>query len=82
MFLYVARDKPAAAHRLRLAIEGVFRALARNPAMGEARPDLGPDIRVFSLGNYAVFFRAREARVVIARVVHGARDITGLWFPD
>jgi toxin ParE1/3/4 len=82
ILLYIARDKPAAAHRLRLALEGVFRALARNPAMGEARPDLGPDIRVFSLGSYAVFFRPRKGRLVIARVVHGARDIAGLWFPD
>ena len=82
IFLYVARDKPAAAHRLRMALEGVFRVLARNPAMGEARSDLGPDIRVFSFGSYAVFFRATEANVVIARVVHGARDMGGLWFAD
>jgi toxin ParE1/3/4 len=82
IFLYIARDRPAAAGRLRSALEGVFRALARNPAMGEARPDLGADIRVFSFGSYAVFFRSRRSRLVIARVVHGARDVGGLWFSD
>ena len=82
LFVYIARDKPIAAHRLRLALEGVFRTLARNPAMGEARPDLGREIRIFSLGSYAVFFRATKAAVVIARVVHGASDTTGLWFSE
>jgi plasmid stabilization system protein ParE len=82
IFVYVARDKPIAAHRLRLALERVFATLARNPAMGEARPDLGHDIRVFSFGSYAVCFRARKARVVIARVIPGARDITALSFSE
>jgi len=78
IFSFIARDKPIAARRLRLALEGVFAALARNPAMGELRPDLGHDRRVFSFGSYVVFFRKTGARVVIARVVHGARDINGL----
>ena len=50
--------------------------------MGEARPDLGRDIRAFLLGSYAVFFRATKAAVVIARVMHGARDTTGLWLSE
>jgi toxin ParE1/3/4 len=82
ILVYVARDKPIAARRLRLALERVFAALARNQAMGEARPDLCQDIRVFSFGSYAVFFRRTKARVVIARVIHGARDITGRWFSE
>ena len=67
---YVARDWPTAAHRLRSALEGVFRVLAGNPSMGEARPDLGHGIRVFSFGNYAVYFHEMRGRVVIARIIH------------
>jgi plasmid stabilization system protein ParE len=81
IFVYVARDKPEAAKRLRLALGRVFRTLARNPLMGEARPDLGRDVRVFSFGSYGVFFRAGGGGVAIARVLHGARDVTGPWFP-
>lgn len=78
IFLYVARDKPTAAHRLRLAMEGTFRVLARNPSMGEACRDLGPDIRRFSFGSYVVYFRKTRACVVIARVIHGGRNVTEL----
>ncbi|MGA2033462.1 MAG: type II toxin-antitoxin system RelE/ParE family toxin [Thermoguttaceae bacterium] len=78
ILVYVARDKPVAARRLRSALEGVFRVLATNPSIGEARPDLGRGIRVFSFGSYAVYFRKTRASVVIARVIHGARDVTGL----
>ena len=46
--------------------------------MGEARPDLGYGVRVFSFGNYAVYFRKTGARLVIARVVHGARNVNEL----
>jgi toxin ParE1/3/4 len=78
ILLYVARDKPVAAHRLRLALERVFRVLARNPSIGEARPELGDGIRVFSFGSYGVYFRRSRASVVIARVIHGAREVTDL----
>jgi toxin ParE1/3/4 len=80
ILLYVARDRPAAAHRLRLALERVFRSLVRNSAMGEARPDLGTDIRVFSFGNYGIYFRATQSGVAIARVIHGTRDVGPSWF--
>ena len=44
--------------------------------MGEARPELAAgDMRVLSLGSYAIFYRHLEDTVEIARVLHGARDL-------
>jgi len=39
---------------------------------------MGDGIRIFSFGNYAVYFRKTHGIVVIARVVHGARDVREL----
>jgi len=79
---YVARDKPGAARRLRQTLEGTFRLLARNPMIGEARPDLGDDVRMFSVGSYVIFFRPAKSGIVIVRVIHGARNVASLWRPD
>jgi plasmid stabilization system protein ParE len=46
--------------------------------MGEARPELGEDIRSFhigSLGSHAVFYRPLADGIVILTVVHTARDL-------
>ena len=49
--------------------------LGRNPLAGEARPDLGQELRAFPVGNYIIFYRPRKDGIQIVRVLHGARDI-------
>ncbi len=53
---YVARDKPAPAHRLRESLEVAFGLLAREPLIGEAREDLGTDVRMFPVANCVILF--------------------------
>ncbi len=76
---YVGRDKPAAAHRLRETLEDAFGLLAHEPLVGEARQDIGTDVRMFSVASYVIFFRASESEAVIARVIHGGRDASKSW---
>ena len=76
IYRYIARDRPAAASRFRQALEAAFAALARNPSMGEARPDFGTDVRVFTVGSYVIVFRTAKASTAIARVFHGAGAIS------
>lgn len=76
---YIATDNRKAAEALRKKFQQQFRALARNPLMGEARPDLSSDVRQTTLGNYVILFRPVRAGVEIVQVTHGARDWESLF---
>ena len=53
--------------------------LARNPEMGERRPEfLSGDRRSFSFGNYVIFYRRIDPGIEVVRVVRGERDIRSL----
>jgi toxin ParE1/3/4 len=76
---YVARDNPPAADRLIDRLKDQFRLLARQPLMGQARPELAPDLRSFGVGNYVIFYRPAQDGIEVARVIHGARDVDSLF---
>jgi len=52
---------------------------ATQPELGERRPDLGPEVRCFSVGSYVVFYRPRRNDIEVLRVIHGSRDIPSVW---
>ena len=65
--------------RVALRVEGkifdTFAMLVRLPQVGHRRIDMRqPELRFFRVYRYMIVFR-REPRVVILRVLHGARDI-------
>lgn len=72
---YVAERKPVAAVSLIGRLRTRFRLLAAMPRMGERRPDLGSGLRSFPHGNYVIIYRIDGNSLVVARIVHGARDI-------
>ncbi len=78
IWLHIAADDPAAATRMveRLAA-GVAR-LADFPESGPARPEIGAGARSIVVGRYLVLYRITGKYVEIVRVIHGAREITGL----
>jgi toxin ParE1/3/4 len=76
---FIARDKPLAADRQIEAFFRRFQMLAANPDLGELRPDLTENLRVFSLGNYAIFYRPMPSGIEVARVVSGYRDLGTLF---
>lgn len=76
---FVANDSVAAADRLIDTIVAKCQILAGHPEMGQARPELAPRLRSFSVGNYVVFFRPIEDGIEVARVIHGARDVDVLF---
>lgn len=49
--------------------------LAMFPHLGPARPDLTPDLRLWPVGDYLIFYRIEPERLVIVRILHGARDL-------
>jgi len=73
------RDSEAAADNLEIQIFDAFDELARLPMIGHQRFDVKPDATLFhNVSEYVIQFQ-REPRVVILRVVHGARDMTKIF---
>ena len=74
----IAADNPAAADRVLDAIERKCQLLAMFPEAGPARDDIAPGLRYLVQGSYLILYRVAGSRVLIARVVHGRRQLKGL----
>jgi toxin ParE1/3/4 len=79
IWLYVANDNRTAADRLLDRIDSVCKLLAQQPLMGEARPELAPELRSVSVGNYVIYFRPLADGIEVERVLSGARDVDALF---
>ena len=76
---YIAERNPSAADRVMDSLFTAFQRLSAHPYLGEKRDDLRAAIRCFSVHNYAVFYFPNPSGVCIVRVLHGARDIDGIF---
>ena len=81
---YIAMDNPEAADRVVLAFEANAALLATEPELGLHQPRLrGLRLWVVTeFPNYLIFYRQREGRVEIVRVLHGARDLPSILKPS
>jgi toxin ParE1/3/4 len=73
--LRIAADNPKAANAWLEIIESKACLLATMPLMGRLRPELAEDIRSWAVGDYVIFYRPTADGIVIARVLHGSRDL-------
>jgi toxin ParE1/3/4 len=76
---YISRDNPVAAGNFLAKIKGKFALLADKPAIGVTRGDLQAGLLGLPIGNYLIFYRRLSGSIEIVRVLHGARDIVGLF---
>jgi plasmid stabilization system protein ParE len=72
---YIAQDSPRQAVRVLHLLHGRMKEIARQPQIYRLRPELGPDARLATTGNYVILFRIRGNTVRIERVLHGGRDL-------
>jgi toxin ParE1/3/4 len=73
---YIARDKRRAAANWVRGIKKQIRSLALMPMRCEIIPeaeDIGIEYRHLIFGQYRTIFRIVEKRVIVLRVIHGAR---------
>jgi toxin ParE1/3/4 len=73
---YIARDNPDAATAFILRLEEQIGTLERHPERCPLVPEndlLGTAYRHLLFGNYRTIFRIIGARVIILRIIHGAR---------
>jgi toxin ParE1/3/4 len=79
IWLHIALDNVTAADRLMEQIEAAEDRVAEFPQIGQARPEIRPDLRHWPVGAYLIFYRVDEDEVSIVRVAHGARDLPELF---
>jgi toxin ParE1/3/4 len=70
---------PQAADRTIDQIQRACDTHASQPLMGEARPDLGKDIRIFPVGSYVVLYRPMEDGIHVFRVLLGRRNYPSIF---
>jgi toxin ParE1/3/4 len=79
IWLHIAVDNVIAAERLMERIEAAEDRLGEFPQIGQARPEIRADLRHWPVGAYLILYRVGEDEIIIVRVVHGARDLSGLF---
>jgi toxin ParE1/3/4 len=75
---WIARDNPAAAEALRVAVVRAAELIGAHPEIGSVRLHLASAVyRFLPLTGYPyiVIYQIRRRGPVIVRVVHGARDL-------
>lgn len=73
---YIARDNPKRANSYVAELSARIREIAERPLSFPAREDIAPGLRAGLHRPYLILFRITGDTVEIARVIHGARDIT------
>ena len=72
--LYIAEENPVAARKWLDNIYLHCQRLGFMPAIGVARFDVRPNLRMLPVGNYLILYQEIERGVEIVRVLHGARQ--------
>lgn len=70
---FIAKDNEAAADRIFDLLVAKSELVARNPAIGRLRRELGDNVRSTLAGSWAVFYRVRSDHVEILRYLHTRR---------
>jgi toxin ParE1/3/4 len=78
-FIGETNHSPDAAQRFLRELSSRFELYASQPRSGQARPDLGVEVRIFTHGNYVVVYRALHDGIDVLRVFHGAQDFPRLF---
>lgn len=79
IWLRIGADDPGAAGRVLDRLELAAMKLPENPRMGPARDDIRRGLRYLVSDPFLILYRVVEGGVEIVRVVHGRRDLFGLF---
>lgn len=81
IWLYIFGKNERAADRMVEEIAAQYEQLSEFPGMGIRREELGPGYRSLPTGMYVIYYRVLEDEVEISHILHGSKDVTGL-FPE
>lgn len=75
----IAIDSVDAAERLIGRLWDAEVRLAEFPELGRRRDELFNGLRSWPVGSYLIFYIASADAILIVRILHGARDLGGLF---
>lgn len=76
---YIARENPVRVLSFVRELRARIGELAERPLAFHERRDLKPGLRAARHGRYLIFFRFDGQIVEVLRVLHGARDLAGIF---
>ena len=76
---YIAAKDPDSALDFVTRLQLMCERLAEMPGLGRKRAEIAEDIRGFPVERYIIFYRIIEDGVEILRVLHGSRDMEGIF---
>lgn len=76
---YIAVDNQAAADRIIEKFDAALNLLSTAPGLGPRRDEFGLGMRSFPVGQYLIFYRAIDDGIELIRVLHGARNLFGIF---
>ncbi|MHA7870560.1 MAG: type II toxin-antitoxin system RelE/ParE family toxin [Salipiger thiooxidans] len=76
---FIALDNPERAMSFVAEIEAKMGQIAERPESFPLRDDVYQGMRAARHGRYLIFFLNSEEEVQVVRVLHGARDLPGLF---
>ena len=79
---YIAQDSHFQADRLIERFTLKFDHLAQHTGLGRPRPELANGCKSYPFGKYCFYFRVTEEGILVLRVLHSARDIEHIQFPE
>jgi toxin ParE1/3/4 len=79
---YIAQNNPRSASNLFDAIRQKFKLLANFPNMGKSYEQVRPNLRVFLVGDYIIFYYPHDRGIFILRIVSGYRNLDTLFSED
>jgi toxin ParE1/3/4 len=79
---YLSQFNLDAADQTVEAIADTYLTLFDMPMLGRSRDELLPGLRSLVVKKYVVFYRIEGDVLIIARIIHGARDLEAIFGQD
>jgi toxin ParE1/3/4 len=76
---YIAENNETAAEKFIRELARKFELLASNKEIGTRQDDFMIEMRMFPFKSYHIYYFATDEGVEIYRILHGRRDIEGLF---
>jgi toxin ParE1/3/4 len=76
---FIARDSRDVADRFIRRLHDKCRLLEESPHLGFSAEELLPELLVWPVGKYNIYYRKTSRGVRIIRILHSARDIPRLF---